>query len=137
MTFGHGGRISIGQWCFIGVGTRIWSAASIEIGDRVLISHSANIFDSLTHPLGAAARHEQVKQIFGHGHPREISLDESPVRIGDDAWIGAGAMVLRGVTVGEGGVVAAGAVVTRDVPPFSIVAGNPAILIRELPADAR
>jgi acetyltransferase-like isoleucine patch superfamily enzyme len=137
LTFAHGGEIKIGEWCYVGEGSRIWSAASIAIGDRVLISHSANVFDSLTHPLRAAARHEQVKQIFGQGHPRELSLDESPVRICDDAWIGAGAMVLRGVTVGEGGVVAAGAVVTKDVPPFSIVAGNPAVFIRELPADAR
>jgi acetyltransferase-like isoleucine patch superfamily enzyme len=137
LTFAHGGEIKIGEWCYVGEGTRIWSAASIVIGNRVLISHSANIFDSLTHPLSAAARHHQVKQIFRRGHPREISLDESPVRICDDAWIGAGAMVLRGVTVGEGGVVAAGAVVTKDVPSYSIVAGNPAVLIRELPADAR
>jgi acetyltransferase-like isoleucine patch superfamily enzyme len=134
-TFAHGGEIRIGQWCYIGEGSRIWSAASIIIGDRVLISHSANIFDSLTHPLSARARHEQVKEIFMNGHPRKISLDESPVRICDDAWIGAGAMVMRGVTVGEGGVVAAGAVVTKDVPPFTIVAGNPALVIRELAAD--
>ena len=81
MIFGHGGRISIGEWCYVGVGTRIWSAISIEIGDRVLISHSANVFDSLTHPLQAAARHEQVKQIFTSGHPREVSLDESRSRL--------------------------------------------------------
>jgi acetyltransferase-like isoleucine patch superfamily enzyme len=137
LTFAHGGEISIGEWCYVGEGSRIWSAASIIIGNRVLISHSANVFDNLTHPLGAAARHQQIRQIFSHGHPRDISLDESPVRLCDDAWIGAGAMVLRGVTVGEGGVVAAGAVVTKDVPAFSIVAGNPAVLIRELPADAR
>lgn len=137
LTFGHGGRIEIGEWCYVGEGTRIWSAASILIGDRVLISHSANVFDNLTHPLSAKARHEQIKQIFKVGHPRELSLDESPVRICNDAWIGANAMVLRGVTIGEGGVVAAGAVVTRDVPPFSIVAGNPAVLIKELPPDVR
>lgn len=137
MTFAHGGQIRIGEWCYVGEGTRIWSAASIEIGNRVLISHSANVFDSLTHPIGAAARHEQVRQIFTSGHPRELSLDESPVRICDDAWVGAGAMVLRGVTVGEGAVVAAGAVVTKDVPAFSIVAGNPAVLVRELRPDER
>ncbi|WP_439369426.1 acyltransferase [Bradyrhizobium sp. DASA03120] len=136
-TFAHGGEIKIGEWCYVGEGSRIWSAASIVIGNRVLISHNANIFDSLTHPLRASARHEQIKQIFTRGHPREISLDESPVRIWDDAWIGAGATILRGVTVGEGGVVAAGAVVTKDVPAFSIVAGNPAVLIREIAPDAR
>lgn len=136
-TFAHGGEIKIGEWCYVGEGTRIWSAASVVIGNRVLISHNANIFDSLTHPLGAAARHRQIREIFTRGHPLEISLDESAVRIGDDAWIGAGAMVLRGVTVGEGGIVAAGAVVTKDVPAFSIVAGNPAVLIREIRPDER
>ena len=137
MIFGHGGRISIGEWCYVGVGTRIWSAASIEIGNRVLISHSVNIFDNLTHPLKATERHEQARQIFTSGHPREISLDEKPIKIGDDAWIGACAMVLRGVSVGEGGVVAAGAVVTKDVPPYSVVAGNPAVVVRELSLDER
>jgi acetyltransferase-like isoleucine patch superfamily enzyme len=137
MVFGHGGRISIGEWCYVGVGARIWSATSIEIGNRVLISHSVNIFDSLTHPLRAVERHEQIKQIFARGHPRKIFLDEKPVKIGDDAWIGAGAMIMRGVTVGEGGIVAAGAVVTRDVPVYSVVAGNPAVVVRELSADER
>ena len=137
-TFAHGGEIRIGEWCYVGEGSRIWSALLHRARkSRADLAHSVNIFDSLTHPLRAAARHEQVRQIFERGHPREISLDESPVRIGDDAWIGAGAMVLRGVTVGEGGVVAAGAVVTKDVPPYSIVAGNPAVLVRELSPDER
>lgn len=137
LTFAHGGEISIGEWCYVGEGTRIWSAASIEIGNRVLISHSANIFDNLTHPINAAHRHAQFRQILTAGHPGKISLDESPVRVCDDAWIGAGAIVLRGVTVGEGGIVAAGAVVTKDVPPYTIVAGNPAVVVRELSADER
>ncbi|SDN36427.1 DapH/DapD/GlmU-related protein [Afipia sp. GAS231] len=137
LTFAHGGEITIGEWCYVGEGTRIWSAASIAIGDRVLISHAANIFDSLTHPIRAADRHEQTREIYQSGHPRQISLGESPVRICDDAWIGAGAFVLRGVVVGEGAVVAAGAVVTKDVPPYTIVAGNPAVVVRELTADER
>jgi acetyltransferase-like isoleucine patch superfamily enzyme len=137
MIFGHGGKISIGEWCYVGVGTRIWSSATIEIGNRVLISHSVNIFDNLTHPLRATERHEQAQQIFTTGHPRKIDLDEKPVKIGDDAWIGACAMILRGVSVGKGGVVAAGAVVTKDVPEYSIVAGNPAVFVRELSLDER
>ena len=137
MIFGHGGKISIGEWCYVGVGTRIWSSATIEIGNRVLISHSVNIFDNLTHPLRATERHEQAIQIFTTGHPRKIDLDEKPVKIGDDAWIGACAMILRGVSIGKGGVVAAGAVVTKDVPEYSIVAGNPAVLVRELSLDER
>lgn len=137
LTFAHGGEIRIGEWCYVGEGTRIWSAATIEIGNRVLISHSANIFDSLTHPLRTSERHRQVREIFTRGHPRDISLDESPVRLRDDAWVGAGAMVLRGVTVGEGAIVAAGAVVTKDVAAYTIVAGNPAVPVRELGPDER
>lgn len=136
-TFAHGGEIRIGQWCYVGKASRIWSAASIELENRVLVSHSVNIFDSLTHPIQAAARHAQVRSIFEEGHPRNLWLDESPVRIRNDAWIGAGAMVLRGVTIGEGAIVAAGAVVTKDVPPYTIVAGNPAVVVRELSADER
>lgn len=137
MTFGHGGKIVIGDWCYVGDGTRIWSALSIEIGHRVLISHSVNIFDNLTHPLQASQRHQQAREIFERGHPRKLELGEQPVRIHDDAWISAGAFVLRGVTVGLGAIVAAGAVVTRDVPAFSIVAGNPAVVVRELSPDER
>jgi len=135
LLFAHGGRIEMGEWCYIGEGARIWSAGEIIIGNRVLISHNVNIFDNLTHPFSAKARHEQFRAIAGSGHPDRIDLDEQPVCVQDDAWIGAGAYVLRGVTVGEGAVVGAGAVVTRDVPPGSVVAGNPAQVIRKLSDD--
>ena len=133
--FAHGGRIAIGDSCFIGPGSRIWAAASIDIGDRVLISHNVNIFDSLTHPLSPRLRHMQFKAIASTGHPKSIDLDEMPVRIGNDAWIGAGATILRGVSLGECAVVGAGAVVTRDVPAATVVAGNPAVQIRALSAQ--
>jgi acetyltransferase-like isoleucine patch superfamily enzyme len=130
--FAHGGEISIGESCFVGPGTRIWSATRIEIGSRVLISHNVNIFDSLTHPLSPRLRHVQFKDIADTGHPKSIDLDEKPVTIGDDAWIGAGAFVLKGVSIGSCAVVGAGSVVTRDVPAATIVAGNPATIVRPL-----
>ncbi len=130
--FAHGGRISIGDWCFVGPGTRIWSAMEVTIGNRVLISHNVNIMDSLTHPLDPAKRHAQFRSILERGHPKSIDLDEKAVRIEDDAWIGAGASVLRGVTIGLGAIVGAGAVVTRDVAAHTVVAGNPAHLVRHL-----
>jgi acetyltransferase-like isoleucine patch superfamily enzyme len=133
MTFAHGGNISIGEWCYVSAGTRIWSAASIQIGDRVLIAHNVNIFDSLTHPLDAAARHKHFKEISTTGHPRQVDLGERAVIVREDAWIGAGAIVLRGVTIGAGAIVAAGAVVTKDIPAKCIVAGNPATVVREMP----
>ena len=134
LTFAHGGRITVGEWCYIGEGSRLWSAAHIDIGDRVMISHNVNIFDNLTHPVDPASRHRHFRAIATAGHPRQIDLGERPVHIEDDAWIAAGAMVLRGVTVGKAAIVGAGAVVTHDVPPFAIVAGNPARVIRYLPS---
>lgn len=132
-TFAHGGRISIGEWCYVGEGTRVWSAGQISIGDRVLIAHNANIFDTLTHPLEAGARHAHFRRIATTGHPKDIQLDERPVVIEDDAWIGAGAFVLRGVRIGRGAIVGAGAVVTKDVPAGAIVGGNPARVIGQAP----
>ncbi len=132
LVFPHGGHISIGEWSFVGEGTRIWSAAHIDIGNRVMISHNVNIFDSLTHPLSASLRHQHFQHIATLGHPKNIDLGEQPVKIGDDAWIAAGAIVLRGVVIGQGAIVGAGAVVTRDVAPWTVVAGNPARVVREL-----
>jgi acetyltransferase-like isoleucine patch superfamily enzyme len=132
LTFAHGGQIQIGEWCYVGEGTRIWSAARVIIGDRVLIAHNVNIFDNLTHPVGAGARHNQFRMIVTSGHPKEIDLGERAINIGSDAWIGANAIILRGVMIGVGGIVGAGAVVTRNVPAYTIVAGNPAHPIREL-----
>lgn len=137
LNFGHGGNIQVGDFCYIGRETHIWSASNISIGDRVLISHNVNIFDNLTHPLSAMERHTQFKLIISSGHPTAISLDEKPITIRSDALIGCGAIILRGVTIGEGAVVGAGAVVTRNVPPWTIVAGNPAKVIREIPEHER
>ena len=133
--FAHGGRISIGESCFVGPGARVWSAGRIDIGNRVLISHNVNIFDSLTHPLSPRKRHAQFQAIASTGHPRSIELAEEPVNIGDDAWIGAGATILKGVSIGPSAVVGACAVVTRDVPAATVVAGNPAVPIRTLTAE--
>jgi len=137
LVFAHGGDISIGEWCYVGEGARIWSSGTICIGDRVLISHNVNIFDSLTHPLKSSTRHAQFKSIAQIGHPYTIDLDEKSVTVCNDVWIGANACVLRGVTIGEGAVVGAGSVVTHDIPPFVIAAGNPARVIRELRPDER
>lgn len=135
LVFSHGGKIVIGDWCFIGRGTRIWSGASIVIGSRVLISHNVNIFDNLTHPLDPRERHAHFRQIFLEGHPRDIHLSDMPIVIEDDAWIGAGATILRGVHVGKGAIIGAGAVVTKDVPSMHVVAGNPARIMGSLNAQ--
>jgi len=136
LTFAHGGEITIGKYCYIGEHSKVWSAGRIHIGDRVLIAHSVTILDNLTHPISATARHDHYRRIIENGHPESINLDEQPVEIGDDVWIGCMSVILRGVTIGQGAIVGAGSVVTCSVPPWTIVAGNPARVIRELtPAE--
>lgn len=136
-TFGHGGKIVIGEYCYLGQESIIWSAKSVVIGDRVLIANNVNIFDNVTHPLNPKARHEQYREIITSGHPRKIGLSEEPVVICNDAWIGCMSIILPGVTISEGAIVGAGSVVTKDVPPYTIVAGNPARIIRELTPEER
>jgi acetyltransferase-like isoleucine patch superfamily enzyme len=140
LVYAHAGSIQIGDWVFIGTGTSIWSSANITIGNRVLISHNVNILDNNAHPMDAKARFAQSKAILSTGHPRtDPGIESAPVRICDDAWISYGASILRGVTIGEGAIVGAASVVTRDVEPWTVVAGNPARVIRRLdqPADRR
>jgi acetyltransferase-like isoleucine patch superfamily enzyme len=137
LTFGHSGKIKIGQYCFVGEQSRIWSAKNILIGDRVLISHNVNIFDNATHPISAKARHEQFKQIITVGHPKTINLSESSIVISSDVFIGCMSIILSGVSIGEGAIVGVGSVVTRGVPAWTIVGGNPARVIREIPEDER
>ena len=137
LTFAHGGEIRIGEYCYIGEGTRIWSARSIRLGNRVLVAHNVTIMDSLTHPIGARERHQHFRQIITSGHPGELDLGERAVDIDDDAWIGCASVILRGVSLGKGAIVGAGSVVTESVAPWTVVAGNPARVIRELATDER
>ncbi len=123
LVFPDGGRIRIGRQCFIGPDSRIWSADAVEIGDRVLISHGVNIHDSISHSLSAQERHQHFVEILQNGNGALGNVRKAPVIIEDDAWIGFNATVMKGVRIGRGAIVAAGAIVTKDVPPFTIVAG--------------
>jgi len=128
----HGGNISIGDYCFIGENSRLWSGKSICIGNRVLISHGVNIHDTNAHPIDMADRHERYKHISTSGDPKQIALNEVPIIIEDDAWIGFNVTILKGVKIGRGAIVAAGSIVTKDVEPFSIVAGVPAKFVKKI-----
>ena len=126
----------MGEYCYLGQDSRIWSSCSVYIGDRVLIAHHVTILDNQTHPTDPQDRHEHFKRIITTGHPWQIDLEERPVRIEDDAWIGCNCIVLPGVTIGRGAIVGAGSVVTKDVAPGVVVAGNPARPIRNTPSKA-
>jgi acetyltransferase-like isoleucine patch superfamily enzyme len=120
LTYAHGGRISIGDWCYIGVRTEIWSMESIEIGNRVLISHDVNIHDGTAHSIDPFERHDHYRHIIEKGHPTTQSdipgVQSSPIVIEDDVWISFGVTILRGVRIGAGSVIAAKSIVVKDVP---------------------
>jgi acetyltransferase-like isoleucine patch superfamily enzyme len=127
-----GGQVQIGEWCFVGPQARIWALQSIEIGDRVFVSHGVHIFDNNSHSRSANERHARFKELQQEGrHRTPEAVASKPVQIGDDVWIGFNAVILKGVTIGRGAVVAAGCVVTKDVAPYTIVAGNPARVVGE------
>lgn len=127
------GQLRIGHHCTMGQGSRIWVHERVEIGNHVMISHLVDIHDSDEHPLDANHRRAHTIQFCETLTPYDLAhVVSRPVRIEDDAWICFKASILKGVTVGRGAVVAAGAVVTKDVPPFALVAGNPARLVRLL-----
>ena len=108
------GRIRIGDRVFINVGTTLLSVVEIIIGDDVAMANEVYVMDSNSHG------------VEGQAHV------EAPVRIGAGTWLGARSMVMPGVTIGKRVLVAAGAVVTRDVPDDVLVAGNPARVVRPL-----
>tara|TARA_B100002051_G_C16734507_1_gene640339 strand:- start:2089 stop:2568 length:480 start_codon:yes stop_codon:yes gene_type:complete len=132
MILGHGGKIIIGDYCYIGRNTHIWSGKSIKIGNRVLISHNCNIFDNDTHPKDPLKRHLQYKEIITKGQPKEIDLGEEEVVIEDDVWIGANVTILKGVKIGERSIIGANSLVLNDVPRDCFFAGNPAKLTKRL-----
>ena len=131
VVFPDGGRIRIGDHCFIGGGSRVWSATDVQIGHRVMISHGVNIHDTISHSLHAGRRHQQFLDMSVRCDARLGDIPHRPVVIEDDAWIGLNAVVLKGVRIGRGAVVAAGAIVTKDVAPYTIVAGPVAQVIGE------
>jgi acetyltransferase-like isoleucine patch superfamily enzyme len=127
------GRIRIGDHTCIYDRSIIGSVNSIEIGSRVIISNHVHIYDNNNHPTDPALRSRMCLEGFDGDPWRWRHAENAPVVIGDDVWIGEYAAVMKGVTIGQGAVVAAHAVVTKPVPPYTIVAGNPARVVKELP----
>lgn len=141
------GTVNIGDYTFIGGGTRLISAESISIGSHVLIAWGCTIVDHDSHSLNWVQRSQDVERWReGLISPQGLAASAAsknwdvvhmaPVRIKDKAWIGFNVIILKGVTIGEGAVVGAGSVVTADVPDWTVVAGNPARVIKELPQKA-
>lgn len=126
-------RCTLGRYCFLGAESRLWTQRSITIGDFVLIAPRVDIFDNDSHPLDAGLRREDAIDQFERKRPMVYDrVACAEVVIEDDVWIGTKSTILKGVRIGKGAVVAAASVVTRDVPPHTLVGGNPARAIRTL-----
>jgi acetyltransferase-like isoleucine patch superfamily enzyme len=113
----HGLAIRVGQRVFINQNCTLYDFAEVSIGDDVMIGPNVSLL-SAGHPVAPSQR--------------RAALVGKPIAIERNVWIGAGATIIGGVTVGENSVVAAGSVVTKDVPPNTLVGGNPARVIRSI-----
>jgi galactoside O-acetyltransferase len=136
------GKITVGDGVLINSGTKVISRSSIEIGNGVMISWGCSIYDHDSHPISYVDRivdHNQALIDFSHGNlvaNKDWSkVTAAPIKICDYVWLGFDVVVLKGVTIGEGAIVGARAVVTRDVPPWTISLGNPARVIEKIPVE--
>lgn len=112
---GRDARLAIGESTYFTGGT-VLCTESIEIGESCAIGWDVTIMDSDMHPLVV------------EGEPSPMT---KPIKIGNHVWIGAGARILKGVTIGDGAVIAGGAIVTKEVAPRTLVGGNPARLLKK------
>ena len=133
------GQITIGCHSYIG-GGRFISKNKIEIGDNVTIAWGGVIYDHDSHSLDYTERRKDIDdELYDIRKGRNFILNKNwqvvnskPIKICNDAWIGMNVTILKGVTVGEGAIVGACSVVTRDVPAWTVVAGNPAKIVKQL-----
>lgn len=115
----YGFNIETGADVFLNFNCVVLDVCKVRIGNRTMIGPAVQIYTA-THPMDARERAEGVE--FG-----------KPVSIGDDVWIGGGAIICPGVTIGDRAVIGAGSVVTRDIPADVFAAGNPARVLKKLP----
>ena len=116
-----GKNITIGKNVFINSGCHFQDQGGIVIGDGALIGHNV-VLATINHALAPS---ENRRNYY------------APIKIGNNVWIGSNATVLPGVTIGEWSVVAAGAVVSKDIPPYTVVGGVPAKVLKKIKKDWR
>ncbi len=128
-----GGRCTIGDFTLLN-GALLMVEEEIRIGSHCLISWNVAIADSDFHPLPPAERRADAEALapFFKNRPPRPKLVTAPVIISDNVWIGMNAVILKGVTIGDNSVVAAGSVVTKSIEPNTVVAGNPAVVVKKL-----
>lgn len=124
------GKITIGDYSQIGANSCCWSVNSITVGTHTAIADHVMIVDNNNHPVNPADRHIMQQTPSGSFERSWINSDSSPIFIGNNCWIGQFSRICKGVHIGNGSVIAANSVVTKDVPENVIVAGNPAKIVK-------
>lgn len=131
-------KMNIGDRVLINEGTVFYCTKGITIGNDVMISWGCTIVDSNMHSTVSSDRLKETKnarqEIENHTMGQNVdptTIKSAPVIIKDKAWIGFNSIIMKGVTIGEGAIVGAGSVVTKDVPDYTIVGGNPAQVIKQ------
>lgn len=130
-----GAELLVGKRTFIGK-SMISVANRVDIGNDVMISWGVTIADHNSHSVSFSERTMDVID-WASGNKNWDNVKVDTVKICNKSWIGFNSIILKGVSIGEGAIVGAGSVVTRDVSPWTIVAGNPAKVVRELSPDER
>jgi maltose O-acetyltransferase len=114
----YGNNITLGKGVYMNFNCVILDCGYVSIGDNTFLAPNVQIFGA-AHPVNPLIRSKGIE--FG-----------MPIKIGSDVWIGGGSIICPGVTIGDGVTIGAGSVVTKNVPPYTIIAGNPAKVIRVL-----
>jgi acetyltransferase-like isoleucine patch superfamily enzyme len=133
------GMVEIGDRTTMGGGCSIMSRESVTIGNDVMMSSGIYIYDHNSNPFDWRLRSKMGQHFYeNYGKPGcyegidWTGVKSAPIVIEDKAWIGFDVVILKGVRIGEGAIVGARTVVTRDVEPYTVVAGNPARIVRRL-----
>lgn len=125
-------RITVGRDCAINARCVIEAFGTVSVGDECLFGFDVLIGDGRGHAIDWVDRAGDAEIYRNPGTVNHATLTHDPITIGDGVWIGARAIILPGVTIGEGSTIGAASVVTKSVPPFTVAAGNPARVVKEL-----
>ncbi|MCQ8213469.1 sugar O-acetyltransferase [Cetobacterium somerae] len=124
----YGNNIYFGNNCEVNMNCTFLDDNKITIGNNALIAPNVQIYTAF-HPLNANERFGEIKE---NGTFEFCKTQTAPVTIGDNVWVGGGAIILPGVTIGNNVVIGAGSVVTKDIPSNSVAFGNPCRIIKKL-----
>jgi acetyltransferase-like isoleucine patch superfamily enzyme len=127
-------RIDIADNVFVGGGSTFECVEHISIGEDVMVSYQCLLMDSDNHSTSYSKRKNDLSNFQNKKHDWG-KAKSAPIKLEKGSWIGARSIITKGVTIGEGSVVGAGSVVTKSVPAWTIVAGNPAKVIRQIPEN--